>query len=476
MPSVEQLQQALAEAKAVIADMEEFIDRVKNSALTLATIVVVEGDTVLVSARDGVKKVIPMPKTKHKAGELVWMHMQTYQIISKASTVPQVGELAIFKRYLTGLRAEVDVDNKTTTVYLGGAKEIKQGDTVVLDSSSTVIVDVIPREKIEIRTQSNTVTFDQIAGLHDAKRELLDAIVMPHKHPEIYKFYKKKPPKGILLSGPPGCGKTMLAKAAANALREVCDAKGSSDGFMYVKGPEILHHFVGASEAKIREIFAKAREYAREAGHPALLFIDEADAILGMRGKGISSDMEKTIVPMFLAEMDGLDETGAIVLLATNRPDTLDPAVVRDGRIDRKIIVPRPTPEAVSDIFTMHLVPLPTQGEMTHAEMAVHATAELFNPKRVMFRVKTSDNKMHDFKLQHIVNGALVATIVDQASSQAMHRDLAANTNTGVTLQDLYDSIDKAQKQNLQLNNVDAIDDFLTAHGGGAEFVSVHSA
>src|SRR5208283_4208865 len=172
-----------------------------------------------------------------------------------------------------------------------------------------------------------------------------EAIELPFTHKDIFAHYNKKPPKGLLLYGPPGCGKTLVGKATTNSLANIFGAKAISSGFIYVKGPEILNMYVGESGRRIREIFQRGRKHFDKYKFPAVIFIDEAEAVLSERGTSRSSDVDKTIVPMFLSEMDGLDENHAIVMLATNRPKMLDPAVVREGRVDRHIKVSRPTVE-----------------------------------------------------------------------------------------------------------------------------------
>ena len=473
----QQLERQLQEAQQTIETMEEWINQVKDAALTHVTVVAITKEYVLTSREGTILKVKPPKGIKLNIGDSVFVQTATSQIVEKID-VPVAGQVVTLLGRVNGDLADVVVQGDRRTVYAGKLPaDAKEGDEVLLDKSGVVILSVVKKTgMINGFTQNTNVSFAQIAGLHDAKQELVDAIVLPHQHPEIFKYYNKRPPKGILLYGPPGCGKTMLAKGAATALAEVCAGKNVESGFIYIKGPEILERFVGAAEATIRRIFAQARNYAAKVGHPALIFIDEADAIFGVRGSGISSDMEKTIVPTFLAEMDGLDPSGAIVLLATNRSTSLDPAVTRDGRIDRKIRVPRPDPTAATDIFQLNLVPIPTGKAANHAQMAIDATKELFNPKRVLYKVKTKDEKVHSFTLRHIINGGMIASIVDQASSAAMHRDLKAKTRSGLTMQDLYNAIDSAQRQNLELNHADEIEEFLAIHAGGSEFASLQAA
>lgn len=307
-----------------------------------------------------------------------------------------------------------------------------------------------------------SVEWERIGGLAAAKAELHEALVLPYTHSSTYGHYNKKLPKGILMWGPPGCGKTMLAKAAATELAKRCDSNAPS-GFIYIKGPELLSKYVGEAEARIRQIFNQAREHKAVYGVPAVIFIDEADAILSKRGTGISSDMEKTIVPAFLAEMDGMEDSGAIVLLATNRPDQLDPAITRDGRIDRKIRIGRPDQAAAADIFEKELTNTPVAG-CNKAELAKAAANSLFSAQRGLYAVGT-DSGQYVFTLAHLTNGAMVAGIVDQAVSFAIARDIKDGKITGVNSEDMLRAINRAQEQQSGLNHQDDLEQFAKDRG-----------
>lgn len=461
----DQLREALQDAQKQLVLQEEWIERVKTAALLQAVVIEVRRDYMVLASEHGPLKINRNKELPITAGQSVVIHQQTGQVID-VFDFPLTGSIVTLLRRLDNGCVEVELNGQRKSVYAGAVGDAKDGDSVMLDKTESVVVAALGKESTEnIYAEPTNISFDHIAGLHDAKRELTDAILLPHKHPEIYKYYNKKPPKGILLYGPPGCGKTMLAKAAATALATLCADKNTSAGFIYIKGPEILERYVGAAEATVRRIFTQARAYAETAGHPAMIFIDEADAILGARGSGISSDMERTIVPAFLAEMDGLDPAGAIVLLATNRPDTLDPAVTRDGRIDRKIRVPRPDTVAATDIFQLNLIPIPTGADVSHAEMAIKATTALYEDTRLLYKIKTKDGALHDFPMKEIVNGGMIAGIVDQASSTALHRDLNNGTSTGLQMQDLYDAIERTQQQNIELNHDTEVEDYLRRTG-----------
>ena len=227
-----------------------------------------------------------------------------------------------------------------------------------------------------------------------------------------------------------------------------------------------MDRWVGSSETTIRSLFVRAREHKSRHGYPAVIFIDEADAILGRRGSGISSDMERTIVPMFLAEMDGLDDSGSFMILATNRPDILDPAVVRDGRIDRKIKVTRPHRKASEEIFRLHLGSKPIQMDCGINDMADYASNTLFSSKHVLYKVdmRVENDIVHDvkcFTLGHMSSGAMIAGIVDRATSLAMHRDIASGSASGITSMDIDLAITQVFHESRDLDCSDALSDFI---------------
>lgn len=414
---------------------------------------------------DGKEVEVVLPTDKPvQVGDTVKLSMQSLQIVDVVSTL-LAGEVVGVQKVLDDASSEVDFQGGTRAVYNGRfSGQLKDGDRVVLDPSSLVIIRNLGQEdkkdSLFAFTEKTGVTWDSIGGLDEAKRQMIEAIELPYRYGAYYTFYGKKPLKGLLLYGPPGCGKTMLGKAAATALAALHEGKGADTCFMYVKAPEILQKFVGTSEATIRRMFAAARKHRDAHGYPAVIFIDEADAILGKRGSGISSDIERTIVPMFLAEMDGFEDTGAVVILATNRADTLDPAIVRDGRIDRKILVDRPTPTTATAIFELHLGKVPLKNGYTHRDLAEQATQALFAPSRSLYDVRLKDGSTKCFTFGHLASGALIAGIVDQATSAALARDIVAGTPEGLTPADIDDAVERSYAQARHLNHEDDLQAF----------------
>jgi len=404
-----------------------------------------------------------LPKDREvKPGDTVKVVTETMQIVDVAS-VQVSGNIGYLRRVIDETFSEVDYESSVRVVFNGKfAGSLEKGDRVVLDGTATVIIRNLGKEDERFSfTAETNITWNEIGGLTEAKQQMIEAVELPHKNPEIFRFYGKRPVKGILLYGPPGCGKTMLGKATTTALARIYNGDGASAGFIYIKGPEILDRFVGVAEATVRQIFARARKHKETHGYPAVVFIDEADAILAKRGSGISSDMERTIVPMFLTEMDGLEDSGALVILATNRWDILDPAVVRDGRIDRKIKIDRPTAESAIEIFRLNLKQVPLNNGYSHEELAKLGSDEVFASRRVLYQIRTNSNGMLNFTLGNIVNGGMIVSVVDQATSIALHRDLSKKKPEGLCKDDLVAAVDAVERQNRDLNCTDDLAEFV---------------
>ncbi len=356
--------------------------------------------------------------------------------------------------------AEVSVGGQSHVIVFPDTMPLERGDRVVLDDSHSVAIRKLPPPQSEHSFSNDTfVTWDDIGGLEGPKRDIQEAIEGPVKHPELYKAYAKAPAKGILIYGPPGCGKTMLGQATASALQEL-RPEGRATGFIYVKGPSILNKYVGESEANVRRLFAAARLHKKRFGYPAVLFIDEADALLRSRdhGVGFSSIASQTVVPTFLAEMDGLEDSGAFVILATNRQGDLDPAVVRDGRIDHKTRVTRPDQKNAEVIFGLNLRGVLCDGA---ARLAEYAAEELFSEKRVMFHADLVSKETKDITLAHLVNGGLVAGIVEKASTLAIRRDREKKNKkpSGVTTADFKQALDWTMLNEMDQNHTHAIEE-----------------
>jgi proteasome ATPase len=393
-------------------------------------------------------------------GDTVRLSPETMQIVDKVESFEAIGEVATVRLVLNDRQVEVDYQGNNCVVFVGNCGEVEKGDRVILDATSSVLLHNLGKNEERFTvTQSTNVTWGDIGGLEQAKEQMIEAIELPHLQADLYRFYGKKPVKGILLYGPPGCGKTMLGKAAATSLANLYGSSVSS-GFFYVKGPEMLDKFVGNTEAAIRKLFERARKHKLEHGYPAVIFFDEADALMGTRGTGISSDIRDTIVPMLLTEMDGLDESGALIILATNRPDILDPAIVRDGRVDRKVKVTRPLQDDATKIFQLYLDGIPLNNGYTVSELAQSASAELFSSDRVLYTIHLRGETSLDFHFHDVTNGAMIAGIVDQATSKALRRDMQTGSPAGLCHSDLVEAVEEVFGQNKELDHKDELRDF----------------
>lgn len=411
---------------------------------------------------DNVYNEVILPEgCKANPGDTVTLVKETSQIIDVAS-VQVVGDIGYVTQVIEDPFVEVDYQSTAKVVFCGNySGQLGKGDRVVLDPSATVIVYNLGKEDDRFRfTADSGVTWNDIAGLESAKAQMIEAVELPYLNPEIVKFYNKKPVKGILLYGPPGCGKTMLGKATATAISKINSRDTKRNGFIYIKGPEILERYIGVAEGVIRQVFARARAHKQQFGFPAVIFIDEAEALMSKRGSGISSDIEKTIVPMFCTEMDGLEESGALVILASNRPDIIDPAIVRDGRIDRKIKIDRPTVESAKSIFLLNLKGVPVSNGYSFEELAGVGSLELFSSRRQLYEIQTRNRGTIKLSLGDIINGGMVAGVVEKAISRAISRDISQKTRNGLSKEDIVCAVDLVEIQNRDLNHADELIEF----------------
>lgn len=408
--------------------------------------------------------------TKFEPGQTIKVNDRTKQIVSTEVVIDGPGEIGIVKRVLDENYSEIEFHGQARVVFNGKAKgKIALHDRVQVNHSGYVVVRALGRENEDdytVETESLNVEWDDIGGCEEAKLSLKQALEYPMQYPELFKFYGRKAPKGILLYGPTGCGKTLLVKASALSVAKAHGKKAAKTGLTMVKGPEVLSKWVGTAEERVRSLFKRGRDHFREHGYPPLLVIDEAESLVMVRGSGRSSDVEKTIVPTFLAEMDGVEPYPGIVILLTNRPDMLDPAIVRVGRIDRHIKVPRPDDKTAKDIFRLHLNGTPLYNT-TPEEVVEEVVSEAYSATKPLYRIRSRQlTDPLQFTLKDCVNGAMLAGIVDIAVDIAMERDrLSKKSPKGVAKADFVAAVDKQYREQIDQNHQFDLDSFFEDHG-----------
>jgi proteasome-associated ATPase len=354
---------------------------------------------------------------------------------------------------------------------------IRSGDHLRLDVRSNLLLEKLPRPEVEdlLLEEVPDIAYADIGGLDDQIEQIADAVELPFLHQELFAEHRLPAPKGILLYGPPGCGKTLIAKAVANSLaNKVADKVGEGKGrsyFINIKGPELLNKYVGETERQIRLVFQRAREKSDE-GWPVIVFFDEMDSMFRTRGSGISSDMESTIVPQLLAEIDGVEGLrNVIVIGATNREDLIDPAILRPGRLDVKIKIERPTAEAARAIFARYLtdeIPIaageeiPSMIDATVTEMYRDDDANRF----LEVTYQNGDKEVLYYK--DFASGAMIENIVRRAKKLAIKRVIGGGAR-GVSTQDLLDSIKQEYKEHEDLPNTTNPDDWAKISGKKGE-------
>jgi proteasome-associated ATPase len=365
---------------------------------------------------------------------------------------------------------------------------LRGGDSVLLETRSQLLVELLPKQELEevVLEEVPDITYADIGGLDEQIEAITDAVELPFLHRELFAEHRLPAPKGILLYGPPGCGKTLIAKAVANSLaKKVSERTGDESArsyFLNIKGPELLNKYVGETERQIRVIFDRAREKAEE-GVPVIVFFDEMDSLFRTRGSGISSDMESTVVPQLLTEIDGVERLrNVIVIGASNREDLIDPAILRPGRLDVKIKIERPNSASAEQIFARYLTPdLPLDAEEVHSlgggDPAKAVQAMIEQTVEEMYKTDTAnqflevtyqngDKELLYFK--DFASGAMIENIVNRAKKLAIKRVLADN-GRGIRLEHLLESIKQEYKENEDLPNTTNPDDWAKISGRKGE-------
>jgi proteasome-associated ATPase len=366
-------------------------------------------------------------------------------------------------------------------------RTLRAGDSLLLDVRSGFVLEHLPKPEVEelILEEVPDISYQDIGGLADQIEQIRDAVELPFLHADLFAEHQLKPPKGILLYGPPGCGKTLIAKAVANSLaKKVAEVTGQPSGrsyFLNIKGPELLNKYVGETERQIRLIFQRAKEKSSE-GVPVIVFFDEMDSIFRTRGSGVSSDVENTIVPQLLSEIDGVEQLkNVIVIGASNREDMIDPAILRPGRLDVKIKIERPDADAARDIFSKYLLAsLPLAEEVvasTGGDRDAALTRIIDEGVRRMYadadenrflEVTYANGDKEVLYFKDFNSGAMIENIVNRTKKMAIKRFLETGEK-GIKATDLFTAVTDEFKENEDLPNTTNPDDWARISGKKGE-------
>src|SRR5215470_3510415 len=490
----ERLSATLREAREHIAALREEVEKLTMPPSAYGTFVGGNDDgTVDVITAGRKMRVSVHPEVEVddlRRGQEVALNESLNVVLARAAEVS--GEVVVLKEVLEGRdralivgRADEERVCELASSLLG--EKLRAGDHLLMDGRSGLLVERIPRPEVEelVLEEVPDVTYADVGGLDDQIDAIKDAVELPYLYAEMFHEHVLEPPKGILLYGPPGCGKTLIAKAVANSLAQrVSERTGDTTArsfFLNIKGPELLNKYVGETERQIRLIFQRAREKSEE-GYPVIVFFDEMDSLFRTRGTGISSDIESTIVPQLLAEIDGVESLkNVIVIGASNREDLIDPAILRPGRLDVKIKIERPDEESAKQIFSQYLttnLPIadaelkgaggdPESAVTKMIEKAVDSMYALDDDNKFLeVTYQNGDKELLYFK--DFSSGAMIENIVRRAKKLSIKRTIAGGER-GIVVDDLLESIKQEFREHEDLPNTTNPDDWAKISGKKGE-------
>ena len=489
----EKLSATLREAREHIAALREEVEKLTMPPSAYGTYLGTNDDgTVDIFTAGRKMRVALHPEIETEGlrrGQEVVLNESLNVVLARGADV--AGEVVTFKELLEGGTRALVIGRADEERVCELADELQQekiraGDHLLMEGRSGLLLEKLPRPEVEelVLEEVPDVSYDDVGGLDEQIEMIKDAVELPYLYGDLFREHQLQPPKGILLYGPPGCGKTLIAKAVANSLAkrvaERTDSKARSY-FLNIKGPELLNKYVGETERQIRLIFQRAREKSEE-GYPVIVFFDEMDSLFRTRGTGISSDIESTIVPQLLAEIDGVESLkNVIVIGASNREDLIDPAILRPGRLDVKIKIERPDTDSAKQIFRQYLtsdLPL-ADSELKKsggdAEVAIermidgavdHMYATGDENKFLEVTYQNGDKELLYFK--DFSSGAMIENIVRRAKKLSIKRTIAGDER-GICAEDLIESIKQEFREHEDLPNTTNPDDWAKISGKKGE-------
>jgi proteasome-associated ATPase len=493
MTQNDKLSAVLEEAREQLGVLREEVEKLTSPPNNFGTVLQVNDDGTL-DIMTGSRKlrVAAQPNVEVKklqVGQEVLLN-EAFNIIDIRHFEP-AGDVLRVREVLTDGRvvvfAHADEERVLQRSETMADVKLRPGDYVRIDTKTGLILEKMERPEVEelVLEEVPDITYEDVGGLADQIEQIRDTVELPYMHKDLFREYELDPPKGILLYGPPGCGKTLIAKAVANSLaKKVSEQTGSPDVrsyFLNIKGPELLNKWVGETERQIRLIFQRAKEKSDE-GVPVIVFFDEMDSLFRTRGTGISSDVESTIVPQLLSELDGVESLKNVVVIgASNREDLIDPAILRPGRLDVKIRINRPDTFAAREIFRIYIseetpldpVALEEEGGdkakviSAYIDATVDAMyAESDENRFLEVTYASGDREVLYFK--DFASGAMIENIVRRAKKDAIKRQIAGG-EPGVRLSDLTDAIKQEFREQEDLPNTTNPDDWARVSGKKGE-------
>lgn len=489
----ERLAQTLREARDQITKLKEEVDRLAQPPAGFGTFLARnEDDSVDVFTGGRKLRVNVSPGVELDdlvKGQEVMLN-EALNVVA-AFDFEQVGEVVMLKEVLAdGERALVIANADEERIVRLAAplldSTLRAGDSLLLDARAGYAYERVPKSEVEelVLEEVPDIDYASIGGLVSQIDAIRDAVELPYLHPDLFREHQLKPPKGVLLYGPPGCGKTLIAKAVANSLAKKVAARTGQEGksyFLNIKGPELLNKYVGETERHIRLVFQRAREKA-SMGTPVIVFFDEMDSLFRTRGSGVSSDVENTIVPQLLSEIDGVELLeNVLVIGASNREDMIDPAILRPGRLDVKIKIERPDAESARDIFSKYLTAdLPLHSDdvaefhgdpQACVDGMIRATVErMYNEteENRFLEVTYANGDKEILYFKDFNSGAMIQNIVDRAKKMAI-KDFLDHRQRGLRVQHLLQACVDEFKENEDLPNTTNPDDWARISGKKGE-------